>query len=154
MLDCVRNVGSSINLSSRMKNYLNNTFLKSKQNNNMPIVKALLKYNQSNFTLLILDHVEAQYLAIRETYFITFVIPYYNVLKQGYSSLGYKARKRDTKETKELLSKLAKNRVHSDVTKSLIAKALTGSPWLGLAKPSQVVRYSEKRHRLCIAGEK
>ena len=122
MLDCVRNVGSSINLSSRMKNYLNNTFLKSKQNNNMPIVKALLKYNQSNFTLLILDHVEAQYLAIRETYFITFVIPYYNVLKQGYSSLGYK----HTKETKELLSKLAKNRVHSDVTKSLIAKALTG----------------------------
>ena len=49
-------------------------------------------------------------------------MPYYNVLKQGYSSLGYK----HTKETKELLSKLATNRVHSDVTKSLIAKALTG----------------------------
>jgi group I intron endonuclease len=115
-------VGSSINLASRMKNYLNNTFLKSKQNNNMPIVKALLKYDQSNFTLLILEHVEAQSLLVRETYFITFVIPYYNVLKQGYSSLGYK----HTKETKELLSELAKNRVHSDVTKGLIAKALTG----------------------------
>ena len=47
---------------------------------------------------------------------------YYNVLKQGYSSLGYK----HTKETKELLSQLAKNRVHSDITKGLIAKALTG----------------------------
>ena len=115
-------VGSSINLASRMKNYLNTTFLKSKQNNNMPIVKALLKYNHSNFTLLILEHVEAQYLTVRETYFITFVIPYYNVLKQGYSSLGYK----HTKETKQLLSELAKNRVHSDVTKGLIAKALTG----------------------------
>jgi hypothetical protein len=44
-------VGSSINLSSRMRNYLNNTFLKSKQNINMPIVKALLKYDQSYFSL-------------------------------------------------------------------------------------------------------
>lgn len=115
-------VGSSINLASRMKNYLNTSFLKSRQNNNMPIVKALIKYGQNNFTLLILEHVEAEHLAVRETYFITLVIPYYNVLKQGYSSLGYK----HTKETKELLSELAKNRVHSDVTKDLIAKALTG----------------------------
>nr|WUR10601.1 GIY-YIG endonuclease [Elmerina hispida] len=115
-------VGSSINLASRMKNYLNNAFLKSKQNNNMPIVKALLKYDQSNFTLFILEQVEAQYLSVRETYFITFVIPYYNVLKQGYSSLGYK----HTMETKILLSELAKNRVHSDSTKALIAKALIG----------------------------
>ena len=119
-------VGSSINLASRMKNYLNSAFLKSRQNNNMPIVKALLKYGQENFSVLILEQVEAKALTIRETYFITFVVPYYNVLKQGYSSLGYKARKRDTKETKELLSELAKNRVHSDVTKGLIAKALTG----------------------------
>jgi hypothetical protein len=45
-------VGSSINIASRMKNYLNNTFLKSKQNINMPpIVAALLKHDQSNFTL-------------------------------------------------------------------------------------------------------
>ena len=115
-------VGSSINLASRMKNYLNNTFLKSKQNANLPIVKALLKYNQDNFTLLILDYVEPKLLAVRETYFITLVIPYYNVLKQGYSSLGYK----HTEETKELLSKLANNRVHSDITKGLIAKALIG----------------------------
>lgn len=34
-----------------MRNYLNNTFLKSKQNVNMPIVRALLKYDSSNFTL-------------------------------------------------------------------------------------------------------
>lgn len=88
----------------------------------MPIAKALLKYGQSNFTLLILVHVRAKDLMIRETYFITLLIPYYNVLKQGYSSLGYK----QTKETKNLLSQLAKNRVHNDNTKGLIAKALTG----------------------------
>ena len=115
-------VGSSINLASRMRNYLNNTFLKSKQNINMPIVKALLKYDQSNFKLQILEYVESQSLTIRETYFIISVMPYYNVLKQGYSSLGYK----HTEQTKLLLSELAKNRVHSATTKSLIAKSLTG----------------------------
>lgn len=115
-------VGSSIHLDSRMRNYLNNTFLKSKQNINMPIVKALLKYSQSNFKLLILEYVAPQSLTIRETYYITSVMPYYNVLKQGYSSLGYK----HTEQTKLLLSELAKNRVHSNATKGLIARALTG----------------------------
>jgi hypothetical protein len=37
---------------------------------------------------------------VRETDWITKLLPYYNVLKQGYSSLGYK----HTEETKELLS--------------------------------------------------
>ena len=64
-------VGSSINLASRMKYYLNNTFLKSKQNVNMPIISALLKYDQSNFTVLILEYAELESLTIRETYYIT-----------------------------------------------------------------------------------
>ena len=115
-------VGSSINLASRMRNYLNNTFLKSKQNVNMPIVKALLKYDQSNFALLILEYVEPESITVRETFYITHVMPYYNVLKQGYSSLGYI----HTEETKKLLSELAKNRTHTDKTKGLIARALTG----------------------------
>lgn len=115
-------VGSSINLASRMRNYLNNAYLKSKQNVNMPITRALLKYGQSSFSLLILEYVEPAFLTARETFFITHVMPYYNVLKQGYSSLGYK----HTEEAKKLLSELAKNRVHSDETKGLIARAVTG----------------------------
>ena len=115
-------IGSSINIASRMKNYLNISFLKSASNNNMPISRALLRYDQYNFTLLILEYVEPEYLTLRETFYITSLLPYYNVLKQGYSSLGYK----HTEETKELLSQLAKNRTHSDKTKSLITRALTG----------------------------
>jgi group I intron endonuclease len=115
-------IGSSINLASRMKNYLNTTFLKSRQNSNMPIVKALLKYDQSDFSLFIVEYVTPEFLTVRETFYITEVIPYYNVLKQGYSSLGYK----HTEETKKLLSELGKNRVHSEKTKGLIARALTG----------------------------
>ena len=60
-------VGSSINLSSRIKNYLNNAYLKNKDNNNMPIVKALLKQGQSNFSVWILEYVELEFLSIRET---------------------------------------------------------------------------------------
>ena len=115
-------VGSSINLASRMRNYLNKAFLKSKQNINMPIIKALLKYDYVNFSLWILEYVEPAFLTARETFYITHVMPYYNVLKEGYSSLGYK----HTEETKKLLSELAKNRVHSDETKGLIARAVTG----------------------------
>ena len=115
-------IGSSINLSSRMKNYLNKTFLKNKQNINMPIIKALLKYEPDNFSLSIIEYADFKHLAVRETHFISTVIPHYNVLKQGYSSLGYK----HTQDTMELLSRLAKDRTHSDETKGLIARALTG----------------------------
>lgn len=64
-----------------MKNYLNNAFLKSKQYANIPIIKALLKYDQSNFSLLILEYVGTESLTVRVTFYISHVIPYYNVLK-------------------------------------------------------------------------
>src|ERR1700722_14274858 len=115
-------IGSSINIQVRMRNYLNNIFLNNKKNINMPIVKALLKYGQNNFALLIVEYVEVKKLAIRETHFISKLLPYYNVLKQAYSSVGYK----HTEDIKQMLSEFAKNRVHSDLTKSLISKALVG----------------------------
>nr|YP_009543495.1 GIY-YIG endonuclease [Coniothyrium glycines]AYU74385.1 GIY-YIG endonuclease [Coniothyrium glycines] len=115
-------VGSSIHLDSRMRNYLNKSFLKSKQNANMPITRSLLKYDYFNFSLLVLEYVEVEFLTSRETFYIANIIPYYNVLKQGFSSLGYV----HTEETKKLLSELAKNRTHSDKTKGLIARAVTG----------------------------
>jgi len=115
-------VGSSIKLASRMRNYLNKAFLKSKQNANMPITRSLLKYDYSNFSLLILEYVEAEFLTSRETFYLANIIPYYNVLKQGFSSLG----SIQTEETKKLLYELAKNRTHSYETKGLIARAVTG----------------------------
>jgi group I intron endonuclease len=105
-----------------MKNYLNTTFLKNNKNNNMPIVQALLKYGQDNFAALIVEYVDVKFLTVRETYYITHLLPYYNVLKQGYSSIGYK----HTEATKQMLSELAKNRIHSNKTKALISSALVG----------------------------
>jgi group I intron endonuclease len=115
-------IGSSVNLAVRMRNYLNTTFLKHKKNNNMPIVKALLKYGQDNFAVLIVEYINVENLTVRETHYITQLLPYYNVLKQGYSSIGYK----HTEATKQMLSELAKNKIHSEKTKALISRALVG----------------------------
>jgi hypothetical protein len=43
-------------------------------------------------------------------------------LRTTHETLGYK----HTEETKKLLSELAKNRTHSEKTKGLIARAVTG----------------------------
>jgi group I intron endonuclease len=115
-------IGSSVNIANRMKNYSNTAYLKQKKNKSMPIIQALLKYGKENFAVLIVEHVSPKKLTIRETFYILELLPYYNVLKQGYSSLGYK----HTEDTKHMLSELAKNRKHSDKTKALISKALIG----------------------------
>ena len=39
-----------------MKNYLNISYSKRKQNSNMPITKGLLKYGYDNFSLYILEY--------------------------------------------------------------------------------------------------
>lgn len=114
-------VGSSINLGTRMKKYFNISFLNSKKNINIPIVKALLEYDHSNFSVWILEYDVESNIAKKAILYITKIVPYYNVLKLGYPSLSYK----DTEETIVQLSKLAKNRTHSSETKELIAIYLT-----------------------------
>ena len=69
-----------------------------------------------------MEYVDIENLSVRETFYITHLLPYYNILKQGYSSLGYK----HIEATKQLLYELAKNKVHSEKTKYLISKALVG----------------------------
>lgn len=115
-------VGSTINIAGRMKNYLNVAHLKLKQNYNMPISKALLKYNYDNFALVIVEYIPELDLNERETYWIKYFKPYYNVLLEAYRSTGY----RHTVETRQRLSSLALGRTHLDSTKNLISQALTG----------------------------
>jgi group I intron endonuclease len=61
-------VGSSIDIAGRMKNYLNISYLKSRKNLNMPIVKALLKYEHGNFALIIIEYLPESDLLTRETF--------------------------------------------------------------------------------------
>ena len=118
-------IGSASNLavSPTERNYLNINFLKKKKNIGMPIVQALLKYGSENFAVLIIEFVDINNLAIRETHYITQLLPHYNILKQGYSSIGYK----HTEETKNLLSDLAKNRTHSEKTFVFTLKTKVGN---------------------------
>lgn len=85
-----------------MRNYLNKGFLNNKNNVNMPIVNALLKYGSDNFANYRIPWFRC-YNYKRNIFYRKFQ-PYYNVLKQGYSSIGCK----HTEATKELLSDLAK----------------------------------------------
>jgi group I intron endonuclease len=112
-----------------LKNYLNNSFLINKKNANQPITKALLKYGTENFSVIILEYIDKDFIFDRETFWIVNLKPYYNILKSGGSSIGYKHS--DT--IKLFLSELAKNRKNSEETKLLIANALKGelNPFYG-----------------------
>ncbi len=69
-------IGSSVNIEGRMKNYLNNSYLKSNKNSNMPITLALSKYGPEHFAVLIVEYVDIEKLTIVETKYITSLLPY------------------------------------------------------------------------------
>lgn len=105
-----------------MKNYLNPHFLKLPRNYNMPISKAILKYDYDNFSLVIIEYLVDYKLEERETFWIRKLKPYYNVLQEAYRSLGY----RHTMQTKDKLRNLALGRLHLESTKLLISQSLKG----------------------------
>lgn len=115
-------VGSSINIRGRIKNYLNRSYLKSKKNLNMPIVKALLKYGYTNFALIIIEYNNEVNISERETWWISKLNPYYNILKKAYRSTGYKY----SEEIKTILSSIRKGKKHSTKTKLSISNSLIG----------------------------
>jgi group I intron endonuclease len=96
-------IGQSIDISNRFKNYLNLSYIKSK--NNYIISRALIKYGYSNFSLTILEYCDLSDLSNREQYYFDLLIPQYNILKIAGSSKGFK---------------------HSESTKNKISKALKG----------------------------
>ena len=49
-------IGCSTNIKVRMSCYLSNSYLNYKKNSNQPIIKALLKHGQDNFSLIIIEH--------------------------------------------------------------------------------------------------
>lgn len=116
-------IGQSTNILGRMNNYLNNSFLQSKGNNS-PFINALLKYGQSGFCLIILEYVDPALLNDRETFWISLLRPYYNILLGGsLNSTGFKHSQR----TKDTLRRKRRGTTLSEETKSLISQSLTGS---------------------------
>lgn len=96
-------IGQSKDLSKRLKNYLNLSYLKSKAS--LTISRALLIYGYSNFSLTILEYCEISELLTREQFYLDKLKPQYNILKIAENS---------------------KNSKHSEYTKARISKSLKG----------------------------
>lgn len=109
-------IGSSVDLSKRLRNYFNTSYL-SDLKDIMIIYKALLAHGFDNFKLEILEHCKPSDLIKREQYYIDLLKPEYNILKIAGSSLGVKRSKETIAKIKAgALSRseeaLAKNREH------------------------------------------
>lgn len=123
-------VGQSENILRRMNNYLNNSYLKAKKNNQV-FPRAILKYGKQNFVLIIIEYIPIDLLDAREIFWIALLKPYYNITKGGRrGKTGFK----HSAITLSKLRELAKNRKLSAKTKSLISASTTGAnnPFFGL----------------------
>lgn len=73
-------IGSAVNLSVRLKNYYNISYLQREtQKNSCIIYNALLKYGYSSFKLDILEYCEPIDLIKREQYYLDKLKPEYNI---------------------------------------------------------------------------
>nr|YP_009268560.1 hypothetical protein [Beauveria caledonica]AMD61824.1 hypothetical protein [Beauveria caledonica] len=84
-------IGSSVDLTSRLRKYFSIKGLENKLlNDNSRIYRALLQYNYSNFKLEILEYCDKELVLVREQYYLDLLQPEYNILKIAGSSLGFK----------------------------------------------------------------
>lgn len=122
-------IGQSVNLLRRFNSYYNSAYLANPKNAGMPICQGLLKYGPSGFALLIVEYLPISLLDVREMFWISLLNPYYNVLRGGKTSLGYK----HTSEARAIIATKAKGRVCKEETRNLISAALMGvnNPFFG-----------------------
>lgn len=104
-------VGSSINLSSRFRDYFNTNYLKRQiEIKNSKIYRALIKYSYSSFRLDILEYCDRTILFEREQDYLDKLKPKYNILKLAGSSFGFK----HSKKTIERMRIVHLERKHSE----------------------------------------
>lgn len=143
-------VGSSVNLSRRLKSYFNDNYLKLSSAKTMLINKALLKYGYPKFKLEILEFCGKLDVLVREQYYINILQPEYNILKTALSMLGYKhkeetrlkmsASKKGFKHTEETKAKISKSTYHSEETKAKLRSYRHSSEALAKIKAASLGR--------------
>lgn len=82
-------IGSSTNLSRRLKTYFRISFLETQIKTNGSIIYRL-KNGYSNFSLEILEYCSAENAILREQYYMDLLKPDYNIFKTSGSFLGFK----------------------------------------------------------------
>lgn len=113
-------IGSAKNISNRLKNYYNISYLQAETIKNKSIIyRSLLKYGYSNFSLDILEYCDFSNLIKREQYYIDLLKPEYNILKAAGSMLGFK----HDEKTIQHMSAIKLGRSRSEAAKLAIAKS-------------------------------
>lgn len=84
-------IGSSASLGKRLSIYFSPSSMEKKLTKGLSaIYSAILKYNQSNFSLYIMEYCEPELLIYREQYYLDLLDPEYNILKTAMNRLGSK----------------------------------------------------------------
>ena len=83
-------IGSSINLSKRLQQYFQYSYISSPDRGNSKIYSSILKYGYSNFSLNILEYCDKTDAISREQFYIDTIKPQLNILPTAGNSLGYK----------------------------------------------------------------
>ena len=82
-------IGSSTDLTRRLRDYFSKKFLEKEALKNHSIIyRALLKYDYSNFTLEIIEYCDRTDTIKREQYYLDLFKPEYNICFVAGSSLG------------------------------------------------------------------
>lgn len=121
-------IGQSSDLSSRFKNYLNLSYIKSKDS--LRIHRALIKYGYLNFSLTILEYCNKSKRLTREKFYIKKFNPQYNILKVVGSSK--KSKHSENTKARTIKSKSLKgvdkkeksalfDSLHTEATKNLMS---------------------------------
>lgn len=118
-------IGSSNNLSMRLKNY----YYLSRLLDNRYISKSINKYGHNYFSIFILETCKEESILDREQYYINLYKPEYNILQKAGNSLGYK----HTESNKLKISLSKKGKKMSLETRQLLSKLFTGenNPFYG-----------------------
>lgn len=117
-------VGSAVNLARRLSRYFQQKFLtKQLARGKSAIYKAFLKYDYSNFQVIILEYCEPSNLIKIEQKYIDLHKPEYNLLTLAGSRLGHKV----STESKALIRAAVLGRVLTKETRTRIGAGL-GTP--------------------------
>jgi len=151
-------IGSSINLSNRLRLYYRYDVISDSTKGNSIINSALLKYGYSNFSLEILEYCDKEEVLKREQYYLDSLKPEYNILKIAGSNSGHKQREESIlkrintfMENKKVKPAKGEPLVHeslkaADTLKDTKENSIIQSPLKGSKRPAEVIELMRKNH--------
>jgi len=143
-------VGSSINLSNRLRLYFNYDFISDKSRSKSMIHDALAKYGYSKFSLEILEYCDENKVLEREQHYLNTLQPVYNILKVAGSSTGFK---HSDESILKRVNAFSENRKIKEALKAIESnegliedKPLINFPLKGSSRPLDTIELMRKNH--------